>query len=780
MTSATTDSPTPEAPALGVAPPLTTARDRGRIGPPAGALDAPRHGLWPVTLGLAGGFCLLAFYATGGLTASTMTTTEIVLTILGGLVLVAIALGARARRPLYGVGPALALLAFALFSGVSIVWSVQPDASWQDAGRLLAYATVFAAAAGLAKVAPRRWPAILGAVALSAVVICAYALLGKCFPGYFPEANSFARLYEPYGYWNALGLTAAMGAISCMWLGARRSGHALLSALAYPAMGLLLLTLLLAYSRGALLVLAVGVALWFCLVPLRLRGAAVLLVGGVAAGSIAAWDFSDSALSSEGVPLAQASGAGHELGALILAMLLVLGIVGVATIFLTGRHPPPSPLRRRAGAVLLALPVLAVLAVLAALAHSHRGLTGSVSHAFDTLTNTHASVSNTPGRLTAVASVRAEYWKEALKIFSAHPLLGVGARGYEVARLRYRTSTLSVKHAHGFVVQTLADLGIVGLLLALALLVGWATAAGRATHPFNRRWRGWKELRGGAGPGWVALSREEGRGYGAERIGLLTMLCVVVAFGVHSTVDWTWYVPGDAIVALVCAGWLAGRGPLASAPWAMPSLRQIGESLRARIRPQPARLGLAGALLAFALLAAWSQGQPQHAEDTRQSALTALASRSPAALALARSAVARDPLSAEALFTLAAVQNTEGQRAAARRTLVKAVKLQPSNPQTWLALGRMDLAGDPRAALGELRAAIYLDPQSISLQPPVHQEAIQLYNEYVSALRAAAQPAAALTSGSAQRSPAAPASRRAGRLPRALERLRSRSRRAGP
>ena len=64
-----------------------------------------------------------------------------------------------------------------------------------------------------------------------------------------------------------------MGAIGCMWLGARRAGHALLNALAYPAMGLMLVTLLLAYSRGALVALAIGVALWLCIVPLRLRGA---------------------------------------------------------------------------------------------------------------------------------------------------------------------------------------------------------------------------------------------------------------------------------------------------------------------------------------------------------------------------------------------------------------------------------------------------------------------------------------------------------------------------
>ncbi len=156
-----------------------------------------------------------------------------------------------------------------------------------------------------------------------------------------------------------------------------------------------------------------------------------------------------------------------------------------------------------------------------------------------------------------MASVRARYWKQALQVFDAHPALGVGAAGYETASLRYRTVMLEVKHAHGFAVQTLADLGAIGLALALALLLAWMAAAGRATHLFDRRWtrwRAWLEIRAGARPGW----RRSPQPYTPERIGMLSMLCLVVVFGVHSFVDWTWYVPGDAFVALLCAGWLAG------------------------------------------------------------------------------------------------------------------------------------------------------------------------------------------------------------------------------
>ena len=72
--------------------------------------------------------------------------------------------------------------------------------------------------------------------------------------------------------------------------------------------------------------------------------------------------------------------------------------------------------------------------------------------------------------------------------------------------MRYRTVTIDVQHAHGFVVQTLADLGIVGLLAALALLACWMAAAGRPTHPLNRQWTGWRELRARTLPRWRRVS----------------------------------------------------------------------------------------------------------------------------------------------------------------------------------------------------------------------------------------------------------------------------------
>ena len=142
---------------------------------------------------------------------------------------------------------------------------------------MLAYSAVFGASVALVRLAPRSLagdPRRARAGGGDRMRVCAghQGLPGRrsCRRA---QSNLYARLEEPYGYWNAIGLTAAMGAICCMWLGARRAGHALLNALAYPAMGIVLVTLMLAYSRGALIALAIGLALWFCIVPLRLRGA---------------------------------------------------------------------------------------------------------------------------------------------------------------------------------------------------------------------------------------------------------------------------------------------------------------------------------------------------------------------------------------------------------------------------------------------------------------------------------------------------------------------------
>jgi hypothetical protein len=716
-------------------------------------------------LAVASTLCYLTFEAGGGLTLAPMTVVEVALTLAGGVTIAAASLLTPREVRAYGAWPVALLLAMTGLSALSVVWSVAPDASWQDAGRMLAYSAVLAAAVALVRAYPRLWPALPEGIVLAAVAVCTYALLTKVLPAHLDAHDRYARLQEPYGYWNALGLTAALGAIGCLWLGARRAGHALASAAAYPAMGLLLVTMMLAYSRGAIAAFAVGVAVWLAIVPLRLRGARVLIVGALGAAPVVAWAFSTHALSAESVGLHARVVAGRQLGVLLLALLVVLSMAGVAIGFRSARRPSSERARRRAAVLLIGLLVGILAAGAGALAVSKRGFTGTISHDLRSLTNPNAPVpANTPSRLTAIGSVRARYWKEALDAFDAHPALGVGAAGYQTARLRYRKETLAVVQAHGYLVQTLADLGLAGLAVTLALLAAWLTSAGRAALPLD----GWLRLRTRqhdvlgtrvALPAGFRLERAHAP-YTPERVGLLSMLAIVVAFGVHSFADWTWYVPGNACVALLCAGWLAGRGPLRwdgaqggrdldntlMLPRARPSGGLRASTLR-RVRTDPRSLIFAVAVLAIALVAAWTEWQPQRSAEHSAEAPGLIASSPARARAAAQAAVSEDPLSAQALLVLATVQKASGAPEQARATLQKAVRLQPSNPLTWLELGMYDLHTHPRAAVNELRAAIFLNPELVAPEAIAqgNLEAVQTQNAFVEALRAAPTQAATTT-----------------------------------
>jgi hypothetical protein len=344
------------------------------------------------------------------------------------------------------------------------------------------------------------------------------------------------------------------------------------------------------------------------------------------------------------------------------------------------------------------------------LATSQRGLTGSISHGWHQLTAADAvTPSNSPDRLTATASVRARYWREAWSIWRNNPMLGVGAGGYDTARTRYRHDNLDVRHAHGYVVQTLSDLGLIGMGISLALLAAWLAAALRAT--------GLRPVRRGG-----ALE--------PERVGLVTLLAVAVTFGVHSFVDWTWFVPGNAALALLCAGWVAGRGPLAArnglaafdANGALAGTQaKWGAAARARaFLPPPGpgrrpRVAGAACVAALALVIAFATWQPLRSSNASGDALSLLSrGDTAAALRAVDAAERRNPLSIDPPFERATIEDAAGHPAAAERALESAVTLQPANPATWLRLAEYQLTGldRPADALRSLGPVLYLDPRS--------------------------------------------------------------------
>ncbi len=666
-----------------------------------------------LTVAVAATLIALAVSAQGGIAIGPNTRAQVLLVVAGAaLVAAAVALPARYTRltRLYG-GWTLALFgALTAFTGLSIVWSLDPSSSWLETNRTLSYLAAFAGGIALARLAPHRWDALLRGVALGCVVVCGYALTTKVFPEVFAPDEIFARLREPFGYWNALGLIAASGIPPLLWLAARRSGHGSANALAYPGLGLSLVALLLAYSRGALLALVVGLAVWYAAVPLRLRGVLALVVSSAAAAVVVAWAFSQKPLTEDLQATTARADAGHRLGLLLLLMVVVLLGVGLAVGFATSRRPPTPRTRRLAGRLILGTLVAALAAGVLALAAKPGGIDGQVSKVYASLTNPEARTpANTPGRLTATSSVRARYWSEAFKVHGLSPAVGTGAGAYGTVRKRYRKSDIDVQHAHGYLPQALADLGWVGFGLSLLATLAWLVAAARA----------------------LGLRRSDrGLAWDAERVGLATLGAVVLIFGVHSFVDWTWFIPANAVLGLLCAGWVAGRGPLRTRLTAEGPTGMVGAAEKtglvpagprwglrgwaARWQPAPARVAVAAVVLVAGAATCWTVVQPLRAVHAGDAALARLDAGSPQTAAdIADIGTHRNPLSVEPWWELAAARQSAGDRRGAEAALERAVEVQPASAEAWRRLGRFRLAaGREQQALRPFQAAYVLDPKS--------------------------------------------------------------------
>jgi O-antigen ligase len=127
----------------------------------------------------------------------------------------------------------------------------------------------------------------------------------------------------------------------------------------------------------------------------------------------------------------------------------------------------------------------------------------------------------------------------ALTAFAAEPLRGVGAGGWTVYWLRHRTVNEGAQDAHSLPLQTMAELGVVGLALLLAFVGGVAAGSRRA----------------------VRVARGVAAGPAAA----------LVVYVAHAPLDWDWQMPAVTLVAIVLAGMLLALGDRATSPPAAPA-----------------------------------------------------------------------------------------------------------------------------------------------------------------------------------------------------------------
>jgi hypothetical protein len=610
----------------------------------------------------------------------------------GLCVLAALAVGALLWRgdlrlsgsPAGWIGLGL-LAAFAAWTGLSLAWSVAPSGTWVELNRAISYVLIVALALLAASWYPRAiWHGALGYAAI-ALVVALYALGGKVAPGIhvgpvdLNQTDVLARLRAPLEYWNALALYMAMAVPLALRMAVDETRSARVRLGALVALPVYLVVLGLTFSRGGVIAALVAVAVTIVLAGSALRTLMYLGLALAAAAPALVIGFTTHDLTTNVVPLSAREDDGLVLGLVLLGCLALLALVGRFVLSAEVRVAPSAARSRLIGRVLVGVVGVALLGGVAAMVVSDRGLTGTVSHEWDTFRSSHEAPGNfDPGRLASTnAGNRWVWWSEAVGAWSDRPLEGHGAGSFGVVHRQYRTNRLNVLQPHSVPLQFLAETGLVGFGLAmggLGLLALGAVGAARRLLP------------------------------GPERGLAAALLGASAAWFVHGLYDWDWDIPGITLPALMFLGLLCARGTGFS--W---SLRGVGGGGRALL--------LAGALLVFGT-AALSAILPSWARSKTDGALASVArGATPAQLERAQAdadyASRLDTLSVEPLLAAASLAERRGRSGQAREYLVDAVRRQPSNVQAWLSLVRFELdRGDlPNVRTG-LRRVLELDPRN--------------------------------------------------------------------
>jgi hypothetical protein len=383
----------------------------------------------------------------------------------GAALAVAGALGAavlmgRLPRPSVGragIAALLFLVALVLWQGLSITWSLQPDRSWDYVNRDLVYLAFLCLGMVVAAVvpsAPRRVAALLAA---AFGLVLAYALVAKAIPALYGDYGRLARLRSPIGYWNALALLGDMALVLGLWRAARKRVDGVL--LVFVAT----VAILLAYSRGGLLIGVVVAGVWLALTSQRFETLVSLALGGGLGVAVAG-----VSLLLHGVTDDRQSHAvrAHD-GVLFLLLVIAAGAIVTALARAAfALHPTPAR-RERATLALLVLLVAGALGGIVGVALQSSGSTNASPAGAHCVEGASRFACNS-------SDERLDWWKEGWRSFRDEPLHGTGAGSFELAhKVRRAHFTRPVKEPHNLALQALSETGIVGfLLLAGATVAG--------------------------------------------------------------------------------------------------------------------------------------------------------------------------------------------------------------------------------------------------------------------------------------------------------------------
>jgi O-Antigen ligase len=424
-------------------------------------------------------------------------------------------------------------------------------------------------------------------------------------------------LYQPVGYANAMGALAAIGIALALGLAAH-AARGPIRVLAAGSLVPLTATLWFSASRAAVAALAISIALTLLLDPQRRRWLATTALISPPA-LLAVWIASRS---QAGNPNAEPALIAHDgrIVALTLALSTPSALAIGYALLQRNRRPSAHPwmlwVAALAGAILIS-------------AAATKGVSGGLGD-------------------------RLSYWSAAWDDIRAHPLLGSGAGSFQQVWLQHRTQPVAVLNAHSLYIETLAELGPLGL----------ATLAGALALPL------------------VAAVR-------ARRNPIVTALFgAYIVFVVHAGLDWDWQLPAVTVSGLLCAA----------------SLLVIAQPQKARRRRRRTPAALITVTLAVAALAAFA------AVGNRQLAASEHAANRGDWITAGRDAMEASrwqPWSSEPRFLIADAKLATGDRAGALADFDAAIRTSPDDWRIWYEIGR---SGDRQQRKRALAALLYLNP----------------------------------------------------------------------
>jgi hypothetical protein len=399
------------------------------------------------------------------------------------------------------------LFGLTAWTALSLIWAPLGGRAQDDLQRLLLYLAFFTAALALLRGSVvRRW--LEPAVVLGSLTVVGYGLAERLLPGLIEfdrSRTATGRLEQPLTYWNAEGAVAAVGLLLAVRIAGDPARPTPVRGAAAAAGVPLGLGVYLTFSRGALAAVAASLVMLIALAPRlrpQLRGA-IAILGAAAGAALVA-----SRLSTVESLRRGEQGDPSE-GLLMLAVLVLLALAAGAIVMRRPRREltlPSLPVSRPTAVLTFSVTALFVAAITAAV------LEGEPQG---------ASPEQTVGaaRLASVDSNRYRYWDVAIESWADRPLIGIGSGGFLVEWRKVRDRVDESADAHSLYVETLAELGLVGLALLVLFLGGMAAGA-------------------------VRLYRRDPQ----AATGLSAAL---VAWAIHAGLDWNWEMPAVTLQALL-------------------------------------------------------------------------------------------------------------------------------------------------------------------------------------------------------------------------------------